>query len=49
VILWHLAEMHPYFVHHFELLIMVELHKKPVAEAEDVIGSALQIASDELL
>jgi len=28
---------------------MVELHRKPVAEAEDVIDSALQIASDELL
>jgi len=28
---------------------MAALHRKPVTEAEDVVGSALQIASDELL
>jgi len=28
---------------------MAALHRKLVAEAEDVVGSALQIASDELL
>jgi len=38
------------FVHAtFRITLTVAPHKKPVAEAEDVVCIALQIASDELL
>jgi len=33
----------------FPIAHMAACHRKPVAEAEDEVGSALQIASDELL